>query len=190
MDNIYTSRAIPPYFEWLKNTVDPFVTRGHHEHFFDILHSLAYVPILNLDYNREMDGVGMRDIYLRGYGIDNPESDEIVDSPCSVLEFLIALAHRMDYIYSSTDQRYLSELFWEILHNIDLDYQSTTDDIFEQNPEEFRDRIRFIIDRVQTRTYEPDGTGNLFPLRNPKEDQRNVEIWYQMNQYLIEKMGI
>lgn len=190
MANIYTPKVVPSYFDWLKNTVDPFVTRGHHEHLFNILHSLAYVPILDLDHNREMDGVGLRDIYLRGYGIDSFESDEIVDSPCSVLEFLVALAQRMDYIYSPTARRYLSELFWEILHNIGLDCQTTTDDDFECGSEAFQDRVYSAIDMVENRTYAPDGTGNLFPLKNPTEDQRNVEIWYQMNQYLIEKMGI
>lgn len=190
MDNIYTPKVIPTYFEWLKNIVDPFVYRGNHEHFFEILHSMTYVPVLDLDHNREMDGVGLRDIYVRGYGIDCSEIGLVLDSPCSVLEFLVALAQRMDYIYSSTDRRYFSELFWEILHNIGLDWQTTTDNDFERDPEAFQDRIYSAIDMVQNRTYEPDGIGNLFPLRNPKEDQRNVEIWYQMNQYLIEKMGI
>lgn len=190
MANIYTPKVIPTYFEWLKNTVDPFVGRGHHDRLFNTLHSMAYVPIMELDRNREIDGVGLRDIYSRGYGIDKSESDEIVDSPCSVLEFLIALAHRMDYIYSPTDRRYLSDLFWEILHNIDLDYEATTDDIFERNPETLQYQVYSAIDMVQNRTYAPDGTGGLFPLNNPKEDQRNVEIWYQMNQYLVEKMGI
>lgn len=190
MNNIYTPKIIPSYFDWLKNTVDPFVTRGHHEQLFDILHSLVYAPILDLDHNREMDGVGLRDIYLREYGIDNFESDETIDSPCSVFEFLVALSQRMDYIYSSADRRRLSELFWEILHNIGLDYQTTTDNDFEIDPQAFQDRVYSAIDMVEKRTYASNGTGNLFPLSNPKEDQRNVEVWYQMNQYLIEKMGI
>lgn len=190
MDNIYTSKNIPSYFEWLKNIVDPFVDRGNHERFFEVLHSMAYVPILDLDHNREMDGVGLRDIYVRGYGIDCSEIGLVLDSPCSVLEFLVALAQRMDYIFSTTDRRYTTELFWEILHNIGLGYQETTDDIFEENPEAFEDRVYLAFDRVLNRSYEPDGTGNLFPLKNPEEDQRNVEVWYQMNRYLVEKMRI
>lgn len=190
MDNIYTPKVIPTYFEWLKNTVDPFVGRGTHDRFFNILHSMAYVPIIDLDRNREVDGIELRDVYLRGYGVTPSESDLVVDSPCSVLEFLVALAHRMDYIYSPSERRYLAELFWEILSNIGLNYQTTTDNDVEMDPQAFYDRVQSAIDMVQDRTYEPDGIGNLFPLKNPKEDQRNVEIWYQMNQYLIEKMGI
>lgn len=190
MDNIYASKIVPTYFDWLKNTVDPFVGRGTHDRFFSILHSMAYVPIMELDNNREMDGIGLRDIYCRGYGLDSLGSDLVIDSPCSVLEFLVALANRMDYIYSPTEKRYLSELFWEILNNVGIYYQTTTDDCFERDPLKFQTHIQKTIDTIMDRTYRPDGTGNLFPLKNPKEDQRNVEIWYQMNQYLIEKMGI
>lgn len=190
MNNIYTPKVIPTYFEWLKNTVDPFVGRGTHECFFNALHSMAYVPIMELDRNREMDGLGLRDVYIRGYGIDSSDSDLVVDSPCSVLEFLVSLANKMDYIYSPTETRHLSALFWEIMGNIGLDYSSTTDSDAQKDPSMFHDRIQSAIDMVQNRTYQPDGTGNLFPLKNPKEDQRNVEVWYQMNQYLIEKMGI
>jgi hypothetical protein len=37
------------------------------------------------------------------------------------------------------------------------------------------------------RTYDRDGTGGLFPLTHPEEDQRKVEIWYQLNAYLLER---
>lgn len=190
MNSIYAPKIISTYFEWLKNTVDPFVGRGTHDRFFNILHSMAYIPIMELDRNREMDGLGLRDVYIRGYGIDSTCSDLVVDSPCSVLEFLVSLANKMDYIYSPTEQRYLNTLFWEIMENIGLGYLTTTDHDVEIDPSAFYDRVQSAIDMVQNRTYQPDGTGNLFPLQNPKEDQRNVEVWYQMNQYLIEKMGI
>ena len=36
------------------------------------------------------------------------------------------------------------------------------------------------------RTYSYDGEGGLFPLRNPDYDQRDAEIWYQMQAYLEE----
>jgi hypothetical protein len=37
------------------------------------------------------------------------------------------------------------------------------------------------------RNYSPSGRGGLFPLRHPDEDQRGVEIWYQMAAYLYEQ---
>jgi hypothetical protein len=43
-----------------------------------------------------------------------------------------------------------------------------------------------ILDRIIERTYQRNGVGGLFPLKRDKKDQRKVELWYQMNAYLIE----
>ena len=37
------------------------------------------------------------------------------------------------------------------------------------------------------RRYDEDGKGNIFPLKDPIKDQKTVEIWYQMQSYLLEK---
>ena len=39
---------------------------------------------------------------------------------------------------------------------------------------------------INERSYAFDGYGGLFPLRKPHQDQRNIEIWYQMQAYLME----
>ena len=31
-----------------------------------------------------------------------------------------------------------------------------------------------------------NGTGGLFPLKRPRVNQRRVEVWYQMSEYLME----
>ena len=40
------------------------------------------------------------------------------------------------------------------------------------------------------REYSDNGHGGLFPLKNPKKDQRKVEIWYQMTEYINENYPI
>jgi hypothetical protein len=40
------------------------------------------------------------------------------------------------------------------------------------------------MERCVWRTYEPNGVGGFFPLENPNEDQREVELWYQMSAYV------
>jgi hypothetical protein len=52
--------------------------------------------------------------------------------------------------------------------------------------EERSQAIDDILDSVIWRTYSPDGRGGFFPLNQPQEDQRKIEIWYQMNKYVIE----
>jgi hypothetical protein len=43
-----------------------------------------------------------------------------------------------------------------------------------------------LLDRVIWRTYRRNGAGGLFPLKRTREDQRQVEIWYQLCAYLLE----
>jgi hypothetical protein len=35
-----------------------------------------------------------------------------------------------------------------------------------------------------------DGSGGLFPLKNPQQNQRTTEIWYQMNAWLMENSNV
>jgi hypothetical protein len=43
-----------------------------------------------------------------------------------------------------------------------------------------------IFERLIWRNYAPNGEGGFFPLENPREDQTQVELWYQMNSYVNE----
>ena len=47
--------------------------------------------------------------------------------------------------------------------------------------------VEEILNRVVWRTNESDGTGGLFPLSRPYLDQRDVEIWSQLNAFLLEQ---
>ena len=50
-----------------------------------------------------------------------------------------------------------------------------------------RDIVADAMAAIIWRTYDSNGYGGLFPLRNPREDQRKVELWYQLNAYLLEQ---
>ena len=45
-------------------------------------------------------------------------------------------------------------------------------------------RMRVVMDRL----YDMHGNGGLFPLRKPSKDQRKVELWYQMSEYLLQDL--
>ncbi len=47
--------------------------------------------------------------------------------------------------------------------------------------------IEDIIHTFVWRTYNYNGYGGLFPLDDPKEDQRKVEIWYEFCAWVEEK---
>jgi len=46
------------------------------------------------------------------------------------------------------------------------------------------------VKNMLARDYDADGNGGLFPLKNPKKDQRRIEIYYQMNAYVLENYPI
>lgn len=48
------------------------------------------------------------------------------------------------------------------------------------------DRAEFILDRFDSRDYQPNGAGGLFTLSHPTEDMRQIDIWYQLMAYLNE----
>jgi hypothetical protein len=50
--------------------------------------------------------------------------------------------------------------------------------------------VDYVLDRFLDRDYEPDGRGGLFRVKHTDEDLRFVEIWYQMNWYLDELLGL
>lgn len=51
------------------------------------------------------------------------------------------------------------------------------------------ERIQYRLNVINKRLYNEDGTGGgLFPLRHATQDQREVELWYQMMAYLTENM--
>lgn len=130
-----------------------------------------------LDENRAKDGKELRNQFADETGCDIRE----LYGPCTFLEFLIALSDRVSYW--SDNNEGVMEWFWRLCDNAGL--QGYTDAVYtcsDQSNYEVDGILRTII----YRTYKPNGDGGLFPLRNPKQDQRRVEIWYQMNAYLQE----
>lgn len=152
------------YFKWL--------TKGLRVH-RSILHALyseTFLSLVNYDDNRALDGVRLREEFLeealpywsRG------EILEWIEAPACILEVLLALANRAAFNDNGSPQRILEEM----IGNIDFGY--TDLDMAEA------------IERFNNRTYGPDGRGGVFPLKHPVEDQRFVELWYQMAAYFIE----
>lgn len=168
------------YFDWLKSQVEYFTDRGTHEFLFRRLHDREFYAVLENDNNRISDAMRLRDEYY-GRGMDG---DIQIDGPCSMLEFLVALARRMSFIYSLPDEDRTADCFWTMIRNL-FDGDMSDDEYAYRSNEIV---VEQIIDRFLERAYESDGYGGLFPLDSPRGDQRNVEIWYQMNQYLNEVM--
>lgn len=143
------------------------------------LHETPFTAVLTDDDTRVMDGMSLRahfrhedpEVYL----INHPQYS------CSVLELLIALAIRM----SEECDRPAWACFEMFMCNLGL--HRYTDSMKEMHPGPWHNGCSDIVRRFVRRTYKSNGTGGLFPLKRPNiQDQRQVPLWYQMNEYMKE----
>jgi hypothetical protein len=88
---------------------------------------------------------------------------------------LVALARKAEF---ETDLS-LRDWFWIFLDNLGIAELSDA----RRNVSR---KVAEVIDILIWRTYRDDGRGGMFPLRRPAQDQTKVELWYQLNEYLVE----
>lgn len=127
------------------------------------------------DDNRVVQGKELREDFLEETGAEC--SQEWLEQGCSMLEMLIALSRRCAFEADDT----AVEWFWIMIDNVGL--RPYVDEEFS---DVYNIDVDVILERVINRTYDYNGHGGLFPLRNADRDQRKVELWYQMASYLME----
>lgn len=169
-----------------------------YEGYQKLVHLLWNTPfegkLIGLDENWIANGLFLRGYYERQTGHD---LGIFKDYSCTVMEVLIAISMRIEeYIgYES-----VNETLWELLKNLGLDkfgdkknkLSSEKDekndgfDTFETNFD--KKRVLVILQTWMKRRYESNGKGGLFPLKSTKRDQKQVEMWSQLNEYYHEKI--
>jgi hypothetical protein len=135
-----------------------------------------FIWIIPNDDNRAEDGKELRREFARVLHVDISEPDWW-NMGCSVLEMLVGVSRRLSFESSGQPRVW----FWRLLENLGISQYN--DSTYPGHEQEINERLDDLI----FRTYHPDGTGGLFPLAYPTADQRDVEIWYQLNAYLIER---
>lgn len=168
------------YFEWLYSLVGSLRNRNPHRSYWQltrVLYTTEFIWFVPNDDNRIADGKALRDEYIDETNEDDLDRLDWYHDQCSFLEMLIALARRASFDGKGTPP----DWFWRMIKNLELiDY---TDDIFEVS---IFEAVKEALDRVNQRTYEDNGNGGLFPLRDPEHDQRHVELRYQMAAFMLE----
>jgi hypothetical protein len=161
------------YFNWLCAKVlylevhSPAVTYWK---LFRRLYETEFVWLLVGDDNRAEDGLELRDEFLYESGFE--EDEEWRMSGCSVFEMLLGFARRAEFQARET----VSIWFWRFLENLNLS---------EQNDAAFElEDVDDILYTFVWRGYDELGHGGLFPLTLARQDQRQVQIWYQFFAYL------
>lgn len=184
MDDYYELALNDQYFMWLLGKLgykEPAECR--YISLLSYLYSKDFVltdPVVGHDENRVDDGFELRKEYSRGFTI--PDLPTIFDECISVLEVLVAFACRIDDDIMYDGSLHASKWFFIMIDNLGM--TNYTDDALGTvwTVEE----VEQIIDIWMFRRFDFNGKGSIFPLRNTTFDQRDVEMWYQMQEWFNE----
>lgn len=169
------------YFEWLYSQIAAVKNRNPARSYWKLakqMHGYPFTWFVPNDDNRAEDGRELREEFMVESFIDSVD-DLWMDLDCSIFEMLIGLSRRVAFeSYGSS-----GEWFRELITNLGL--VELTDRGYNSINARDVDRT---LERLVNRTYDRKGHGGgLFPLLRAMEDQREVEIWYQMSAYLLAK---
>lgn len=181
------------YEDWLLKKIDLDNGNGFRRAYSKLLMDLHFIEFtykIEKDKNRAEDGIYLRNEFLE---TNQPETISMAN-PCSVLEMLVALSLRMGTEYIGNEEP-IEDIFINLLDNLCLldfnnnHYYSST-----------FGKVASIVSSWLNRDFGPSGTGSIFPLghdtvydlsgiaRGKKyPDQRNIEIWEQMQCYINDK---
>lgn len=180
-------RTNDPYLKWLCDKVKlgeeygkPYTKLAYE------LHQQKFIPNKSspMDRNRLYDGVSLRVQFMQKHGELGTSTNR---GSCTMFEFLVGISDRMSFLMAAENEESKTPFyFWCLIRNLRL--LKLDDDRFDTLNGAFfvEDAVRRVLDR----NYDYNGDGGLFPLFRPTEDQRNVEIWYQMQAWLGEHCSI
>ena len=177
----YTNLLVDDYYNWLLEMIDggPLCVEDYGFVLEKLFHTQFY-SIISEDGNRIADGFDMRYEYADLLGEHIYYIADQLPDYCTILEMMIALARRWDsdVMYDPEYGNRTADWFWMMFTNLGLDLYS--DENFDVG------EVSEILKNFVDRRYCKDGVGGLFWTKNAQIDMRNLEIWYQINQFFIE----
>lgn len=183
METRTESRELDRYLQWIINTTG----LKRYGRLSAILFNVPFRSRIHMDENRAADGLYMREEYIDRHQGSEYDISCHLDGHCSVLEFLVSFSDRVEEATSYRhDRRYWVSYFLRNMGLIDFD-----DRYFADNPGREGYVVESVMERLSKtldRRYSYDGShGGLFILRKPPCDLRNVEYWWQMQYYVLER---
>lgn len=173
------------YIPWLEARVGCTYKGKRYVTLMNVMYDTEFYYFVGNDVNRAEDGKALRVIFANSYDPDNANEivNDILAGPCSVLEMLVAFAEKIDFavMWNEEDGDRSALWFWTMVENLNL-LQYSDDNISVNYFNDIREKLVIMMDR----RYDYYGNGGLFPLRHANMDQRNVEIWYEMQFFMKE----
>lgn len=168
------NRADYRYHDWLVSQIRLPDNGKTYSELLWRMHNTEFVwTILELnDDNRLKDGLDLQHEWSR--------TAKLSHEGCSFLEVLVGLSRRVAFQTSGKPDLWA----WRLIKNLGLNKMS--DVLLPRQLAEIDEVLAGVI----WRSYENDGSGGFFPLKDPKEDQTRVEIWYQMMAFVMESQHL
>ncbi len=167
------------YFTWLYSQLVSIRFKNPSRTYWSLakqLYTKEFIWLIPNDDNRLEDGRDLRYEFINSQEIDSVDPNWM-GLGCSMLEMIMGLSRRLSFEAEGEPRGW----FWHILENLDLAQGNDA-----SYHDKYREQVDETCDRVIWRTYTRNGRGGLFPLRRAASDQRDVEIWYQLNAYILE----
>jgi len=166
------------YFRWLVPQIRGNERNDSGQSYNDlarILFSKEFVSIVNYDENRMADGRQLRRDFCHARRLPINTLDWIEST--AFLEVLVGLSRHLEFQAGGDAHGWA----WQLICNLEL--HKFSDPLSPRKSKQAEE----ILETCIQRTYTPDGQGGFFPLAWPIEDQRAVELWYQMAAYVDEQ---
>lgn len=166
------------YLVWLYSQVAAVGINHPSRTYWNLLRQLftkEFVWLVPNDDNRMEDGLDLRYEFIEETGVQDVD-DNWLRLGCSMLELLIGLSRRLSFEAEGEPVTW----FWKLIENLGLEEYNDNRRLSEK-------LIDNVLNDVIWRTYRRNGRGGLFPLRRAHADQREVEMWYQLNAYVLEQ---
>lgn len=148
------------------------------------LNSIEYQWDNPMDENRMYDGLNLRYLYSLDSEYDYNDILDTLDTPCSILEMLIALSYKIE-VDIACNPDYINRTgkwFWFMINSLGLG--DMTDAQFDEN------KVIYIMQNFISRNYNPNGNGGLFTISDNSIDMRTMDLWYQANTWLNENINL
>lgn len=173
------------YFQWLKSLVGDVHEGKSYLILLRMLHNREFYWVVPLDENRAEDGKALRIAYSRQFPEEENDIMEALIGPCSMLEFLIGMAERMDDDLWNGRNR-TDKWFWELICNVKFDKMD--DENFDIMGGATYFDVK--IDKIARKNYSKTGNAQLFPSFKTSKSRHLREFWVEMTDYLNEKYPI
>jgi hypothetical protein len=164
-----TTKTDYDYYDWLVSQID-IPNNREYSQLFERLHNVEFVWLVPNDDNRIGDALDLRTYFLDG------RKGALHLQGATMLEILVSLSQKVQFTAGGNSRKWA----WKLLKNLKLTRMN------DPLSEDDLNRVDEILYDLIWREYEFNGQGGFFPLKDPKEDQTKVEIWFQMNKYVIE----